>query len=132
MDKDSLVMNKAFRAMLLGLEDVLGKPGIAAILRHAGLTQYIDNYPPSDTERGGQRLSDVGKINRALFEIYGPRGSRAIMQRVGRGQARRGIEENAALANAAKLATKLLPRRNKVKMALDTAAKVVNEHSIPR
>lgn len=127
MDKDSLIMNKAFRAMLLGLEDVLGKPGIAAILRQAGLAQYIDNYPPSDTERSGQRLSDVGKINHALCEIYGPRGSRAIMQRVGRGQAKFGLQENAALANAAKLAAKLLPRRNKAKFALDTAAKAVNE-----
>lgn len=120
-------MNKAFRVILLGLEDVLGKSGLATVLHQAELTQYIHNYPPNDTEHGGQRLSDMGKINHALFEIYGPRGSRAIMQRVGRGQAKFGLQENAALANTAKLAMKLLPRRNKAKFALDTAAKTVNE-----
>lgn len=113
--------------MLLGLEDVLGKPGLAAILRQAGLAQYIDHYPASDLERAGQRLSDVGKINHALFEIYGPRGSRAIMQRVGREQAKFGLQENATLASAGKLAMKLMARRHKVKFALDTAAKAVNE-----
>jgi predicted hydrocarbon binding protein len=127
LNQDSLVANKAFRAMLLGLEDVLGKPGLGAILRQAGLAQYIDNYPASDLERAGQRLSDVGKLNHALFEIYGLRGSRAILQRVGRSQAKFGLQENPALASTGKLAMKLMSRRHKVKFALDTAAKAVNE-----
>lgn len=127
MDQDSFVANKAFRAILLGVEDVIGKPGLATILHQVGLAQYISNYPPSDNERGGQKLSDIGKINHALFDIYGLRGSRAIMQRVGRGQAKFGIEANAALANAAKLAAKLFSRRRKTRFALDTAAKAVNE-----
>jgi hypothetical protein len=127
MNSDSQVVNKAFRAILLGVEDVVGKPGMATILQHAGLAQYINNCPPSDTERGAQKLSDIGKVNHALFDIHGLRGSRAIMQRVGRGQAKFGLQENAALATAAKLAAKLFSRRHKVKFALDTAAKAVNE-----
>ncbi|MEW5718470.1 MAG: 4-vinyl reductase [Chloroflexota bacterium] len=127
MNQDSLVANKAFRAILLGVEDVVGKQGLATILQQAGLPQFINNYPPNDPERNGQKLSDIGKINHALFDIYGPRGSRAIMQRVGRGQAKFGLEANAALANAAKLAAKFFSRRHKTKFALDTAAKAVNE-----
>ena len=127
MDQDSLVANKAFRAILLGVEDVIGKPGMGTILIQAGLEQFINNYPPSDTEHGAQKLSDIGKVNHALLDIYGPRGSRAIMQRVGREQAKFGLQENAALANAAKLAAKLFSRRHKIRLALDTAAKAVNE-----
>lgn len=120
-------MRKAFRAILLGVADVIGKSGMATILQHAGLAQYSNNYPPSDSERGAQTLSDIGKLNHALFDIYGLRGARAIMQRVGRGQAKFGLQENAALATAAKLAAKLFSRRRKIKFALDTAAKAVNE-----
>ena len=127
MDQDSLVANKAFRAILLGVEDVIGKPGMGTILIQAGLEQFINNYPPSNAERGAQKLSDIGKLNHALLDIYGPRGSRAIMQRVGREQAKFGLQENAALANAAKLAAKLFSRRHKIRLALDTAAKAVNE-----
>ena len=115
--------NKAFRVILLGIEDVVGKSGIETILRKANLPQYINNYPPSDENHGGHKLEYQTQVNRALFEIYGSRGARAILQRVGRGRAQNAVDENGALANAVRLATKLLPRRVKVKMALESAAK---------
>ncbi len=127
MSNDTLVMNKAFRTILLGIEDVIGNHGMAALLQQANLPQYISNYPPSTTECNGHKLYYIGKLNQALFSIYGARGSRAILQRVGRGQAKAGLEENATVAHAAKLALKLMPRRRQVKFVLDTAAKAVNE-----
>lgn len=115
--------NKAFRVILLGIEDVVGKSGVETILRQAHLAQYINNYPPSDENRGGHKLEYQTQVNRALFDIYGRRGARAILQRVGRGRAKNAIEENGAIANAVRIATRLLPRRLKAKLALDSAAR---------
>lgn len=120
---DAELVNRAFRVILLGVEDVVGKNGMAPVLRTAGLSQYIGNYPPSDTERGGHLVEYASRINRALYDIYGARGARAILNRIGRGRARNAIEENAAFANAIKMAISLLPRRMKVKLALERVSK---------
>jgi len=121
------VANKAFRAFLLGIEDVLGKHGVEAVLHRANLAQYIGNYPPSTLERGGHSIRYFGQIAQALYDIYGARGSRAIMQRVGHSQAEIGLQENAALVALARLGMKLLPLRQQVKLALEAAAKAINE-----
>ncbi len=127
MDREPEIVNKAFRTILLGLEDVIGKNGMAAILRQAGLELYIDNYPPSTMERGGHLARYVGHLNHTLYDIYGMRGSRAILHRLGRGEALSGVNENRTLANATKLALKFMRRRLQVQFILETAAKQVNE-----
>lgn len=116
-------MNRAFRVILLGVEDVVGKHGMAAILRTAKLPQYIDNYPPSDTDTSGHAVHFMSDINRALYDIYGARGARAILNRIGRGRAKSAIEENATFANAVKAAIHFLPGRMKVKLVLERVSK---------
>ncbi len=127
MSREPELVNKAFRAILLALDEVVGKHGVAAILHQANLPQYINHYPPSTMERRGHLACYVGHIGRVLHDVYGARGSRAILRRVGRNEAVSGIAENAAIANATKLALRFLPRRLQVKLVLDTAAKQVNE-----
>jgi len=119
--------NRAFRVILLGVEDVIGKGGTETLLRQAGLTQYINNYPPSDKEYGGHKPVYMSQINHALYDVYGKRGARAILMRTGRGRAKNAIEENGAFASAIRLATKLLPRRTKVKLSLERVAKEYSE-----
>ncbi len=117
------LVNKAFRVFLLGIEDVVGKNAMSLMLREAGLAQYINNYPPSTMERGGHKLVYLSKINRALLQVYGMRGLRAILQRVGRVEAQHALSENAAVANATKLAIKFLGRHRQIKLTLDTFAR---------
>ncbi len=121
------LVNKGFLVVLLGVEDVVGKRGMSALLRQADLSQYVDHYPPSDTEYGGHKVEYMSRINRALFDVYGARGARAILQRVGRERWKNAVEENGALASATKLALKFLPRRRQVKLALDIASKAYSE-----
>jgi predicted hydrocarbon binding protein len=109
--------------VLLGVEDVVGRNGMSAILRGANLPQYIDNYPPSNTEYGGHQLRFMAQVNHALYDIYGARGARAILNRIGRGRAKNAIEENATFANAVKLLVSPLPRRMKVKLSLEKISK---------
>jgi len=121
------LVNKAFRVILVAVEDVVGKRGVDTLLRQAGLPQYINNFPPSNNELGGHRLVYMSQINRALFDVYGKRGARAILMRTGKSRAHDGIAENGMVANATKIAAKFLPRRTKVKLTLDTAAKEYSE-----
>jgi len=121
------LVNKAFRVILVAVEDVVGKHGTESLLRQAGLPQYINNFPPSDHAHGGHRLCYMSQINRALFDVYGRRGARAILMRTGKSRAADGIAENGMVANATKIAAKILPRRMKVKLTLDTAAKEYSE-----
>ncbi len=123
MSENVGLANKAFRVILLAIEDVVGTRGTATVLRQANLAQYIDHYPPSDLEHGGHKLQYMSQVNRALFDIYGRRGARAILQRSGKSRALDAIAENGMVANATKFAAKFLPRRKKVKLTLDTAAK---------
>ncbi len=124
---EAQLVNKAFRVILVAVEDVVGKHGTDALLRQAELPQYINNFPPSNNERGGHWLRYMSQINRALFEVYGKRGARAILQRTGKSRAQDAIAENGMVANATKFAAKLLSRRRKVKLMLETAAKEYSE-----
>ncbi len=127
METGTEIANKGFLVILTGVEDVVGKNGMAAVLRQARLPQYIGHYPPSNMEYAGHQLCYMAQINHALFDIYGPRGARAILQRVGRGRWKSALEENGPLATATKLAIKFLPHRLQAKLALDTAAKAYSE-----
>jgi hypothetical protein len=114
---------KALRVFLLGIEDVLGRAGLATALRQARLSQYFGNYPPSTMERTGYPARHITQITRAIYDIYGARGARAIMQRVGRAQAQSGIAEMPLLISATKLAMKLVPRRQQVRLVLEMEAR---------
>lgn len=115
--------NRAFRTVLLGVEEIAGNRGMAGLLRQANLAQYINNYPPSNLEYGGHLLEYVAQLNRALFDIYGARGARAILRRVGLEQAKNALRENVIVTNATSIALKFLSRQRRAKMVLDTVAK---------
>lgn len=122
MSAELEVLSKSFRAFLLGVEDVVGKSAMPSILRQAHLIQYIHNYPPSSGDYGGHLQKYISQINQILFDIYGVRGSRAILQRVGRIQASAMMDQDAHVTAAVKMAFKLAPQRIKTKLLLDRAA----------
>lgn len=118
---------KALRAFLLGLDDVIGAHGTEMLLRQSGVPQFIGNYPPNTEERNGYLLCYFGRLNHALFDVYGTRGARAIMMQVGRAQASRGLEQSAALVNVARAAMKILTVHQRVAMVLNSSARVLEE-----
>ncbi len=126
-DRERQATNKAFRIFLLGLEEVLGVADLAAALRLAGLPQYIDQYPPATPESAGHKSVYISQIAQAVHAIYGARGSKAILQRVGRTQAQLGIVENQKLVNVTRAAIKLAPPSQQIKLVLETAARAMRE-----
>lgn len=111
----------------MGLDDVIGTHGTEMLLRRSGLAQYVGNYPPSTEERNGYLLRYFSQVSQALFDIYGARGARAIMQRVGRAQASRGLEESAALVVVARAAMKLMPLAQRVTMVLERSGRALQD-----
>jgi predicted hydrocarbon binding protein len=124
---DHEIVNKAFRAVLIGIEEVVGHHGMATLLRQSGLSQYISNFPPSTMDLGGHRLKYVSQLYVALYDIYGRRGARAILQRVGHSIGKSSLDENPALVTATGLALKLMSQHRRAKLVLDTIVKAYSE-----
>ena len=127
MTQEPQATAKALRAFLLGLDDVIGARGTEMLLRQAGVPQFIGNYPPNTEERNGYLLCYLSRLNHALFDVYGTRGARAIMQQVGRAQASRGLEQSTALVNVARAAMKILTVHQRVSMVLESSGRVLEE-----
>ncbi|HRE26374.1 MAG TPA: 4-vinyl reductase, partial [Anaerolineales bacterium] len=69
--------NKMGRIYLTALEEVMGKNGLNAILRLAGLDRFIDRYPPDNLAKEFD-FADIAALHTALEEMYGPRGGRGL------------------------------------------------------
>lgn len=128
-----LKMNDAYmRWALEAAEEIIGKDGLAVVLRSGGLEKLVDNYPPDNLEPPGVglRFGDYAKLNAALLNFYG-RPGKSIVLRIGRLSARKGIEHQSGVFNLATiLAAKLLPSATQIKMALSamlSGFKVLNE-----
>jgi predicted hydrocarbon binding protein len=115
--------NKIARISLMGLEDVMGKNGLNAILNLAGLFSLIDHYPPDNLDQEFD-FADYSAIYGALEELYGPRGGRGLALRVGRAVFSEGLHNFGALAGVGDLAFKVLPLQAKLRIGVPTMAKI--------
>jgi predicted hydrocarbon binding protein len=124
--EDRLIENKAFRVVLLAVEEVIGENGLKSVLNFSGLAHYINNLPPNDTEKDGARISDNTKLAAAIEEVFGKDGARAILFHVGRMNAKWGLEENPDVAQAAKSAMAAMSEYDRAKTILTYAANAVS------
>jgi predicted hydrocarbon binding protein len=124
--EDRLIENKAFRVILLGIEEIVGENGLKSVLNYSGLTKYIDSIPPNDTEKGGPRISEVTKLDLAVEEVFGRQGARAILFQVGRMIARWGLDANPDVAQAAQSAFSTMSEHDRAKTILTYAANTVS------
>jgi len=75
--------NKVAYVVLSAFDEVIGKNGANAILNLADLSNLIDNYPKAVTAREFE-FADISAICGAIEEMYGQRGGRSLLQRIGR------------------------------------------------
>jgi hypothetical protein len=106
----------------------MGRNGLNAILNMAGLSQFIDNPPPDNMEKGFD-FAYISALNRGLEEMYGPRGGRGLQLRLGRVLFAQGLANFGALVGASDLAFKVLPLQAKIKAGLPAVAKVFDSLS---
>jgi len=120
--------NKFGLILLKALEGVMGKNGLNAILNLAGLSQYIDNYPPDNLDKAID-FAEIAAINIALEEMYGPRGGRGLSLRVGRALFADALKNFGALAGVGDLAFKVLPLQAKLRIGIPAEAKIFSQIS---
>ena len=123
--------NRVARIYIEAMEEVMGKNGLNAVLRLAGLPHLIDNYPPANLAKEFE-FADYSALNGALEEMYGPRGGRGLELRAGRAAFARGLQGLGALSGASDLAFKVLPLGAKLKAGLPAMAKVFTQLSDQR
>ena len=120
--------NKFARIFLESIQEITGTHGLNAILNYAGLSKLINNLPPDDLERVFD-FSHFSMINQSLTDIYGERGGRGILLRIGRTTFDDVLKDYGALAGVGDLAFKVLPMQAKVKFGLSAMARVFSDKS---
>ena len=120
--------NKLARITIEALEQVMGKNGLNAILHLAGLSEYINNYPPNNLEKEFD-FAYFTALCVALEEMYGPRGGRGLALRAGRATFADALRGFGALAGVGDLAFKVLPLAAKLKIGLPAVANIFTQFS---
>ncbi len=120
--------NKFGFIIIRSLEEVMGKNGLNAILNLGGLSNYIENYPPDNLEKGFD-FAELSAIGNALEEMYGPRGGRGLALRGGRATFSDALKNFGALAGVADLAFVVLPLHAKLRIGVPAMAKIFSQLS---
>ena len=125
ISSDYLLVNALMRQALIAVEEVMGKNGLAAVLRTSNLGQYINNLPPNDLTPA-VKGSDYAGLNKAIEDFYG-RGGRGILQQIGKASFEYGLREQSALMGLAGIALKILPPRQQIHMVLNSMANALKK-----
>lgn len=120
--------NKFGLITIKSLEEVMGKNGLNAILNLAGLSNYIESYPPDNLEKGFD-FAELSAIGTALEDMYGPRGGRGLALRAGRATFSDALKNFGALAGVADLAFVVLPLHAKLRIGVPAMAKIFSQLS---
>jgi predicted hydrocarbon binding protein len=119
---------KMGRIILLGMEEVIGKSGVEAILRLAALEGLVQNYPLAKMDRTFP-FESVGQMQAALEQVYGPRGGRGVALRTGRSCFKYGLKEYGSMLGLTEMAFRLLPLPAKLHTGAKVFAELFNKHT---
>lgn len=113
---------KMGRIILLGMEEVIGKAGVNAILDLAAL----DSNAPAEQ---GLSFEAVKQFHLALEQAYGPRGGRGVALRTGRACFKYGLKEYGSMLGLTEMAFRLLPLSTKLHTGARSFADLFNKHT---
>lgn len=129
MSNDSFFYpQKMGRVMLLGLEEVTGKSGLASILDLGGLAHLKQNPPPATADKTFG-FEAVSQIHQSLEQQFGPRGGRGLALRAGRACFKYGLKEYGSLMGITEMAFRLLPLQTKLRAGAKSFADLFNKHT---
>lgn len=123
--------NKMARIILLAMEEILGSNGIHAVLNLAELPALINNYPANNFDMRF-KFDDLGKIQYALDDLYGPRGGHGLALRSGRACFKYGLREFGPLMGLSDVAFRLLPVGEKLHTGAGIFAETFNRFTDQR
>ncbi len=116
------------RIILQGMEEIIGRNGVHAVLNLASLSEYIENYPPAVSDRT-LPFKLVSDLHVALEQAYGPRGGRGLALRIGRATFAYGLKEYGSQLGLTEMAFRLLPLPTKLHVGAKSFAELFNRHT---
>lgn len=120
--------NRIVRIYLEAMEEVMGRPGLNALLNYTSLEKYIDEPPGYDLAKEID-FAEFSNLNQGILDIYGMRGGRGLSLRGGRATFDRGLKGFGALAGVGDLAFKVLPLSTKIRVGLPALARIFTQFS---
>lgn len=126
MTEERKTENFVMRIYLSTIENIVGSNGLKSILNYAHLEKYIDSMPPNN-DRLEIPLKDLQIIFHSLYELFGQKGVRGLQLRVGRENARIGIEGRSSLAKPLMVAARLLPEAKRMHLLLQKLVEQSNQ-----
>ena len=124
--------NQMGRILLLSGDEILGRPGMSAVLNSIPEgVRFVENYPlPNQKLEFPFEL--VSGLQSSLELIYGPQGGRGLSMRIGRACFQQGLREFGPLFGLTDLAFRLLPLKTKIRVGAGAFADIFNKHSDQR
>ena len=122
---------KMGRIILLGLEEVIGKGGVDAVLQLPIVQEISQNLPTLSNEQTFS-FKAVSQLQQALEQAYGPRGGRGLALRSGRASFKYGIREYGSMLGLTEMAFRLLPLPTKLHTGAHSFAGLFNKHTDQR
>ena len=122
---DFFYPQKMGQIILLGMEEVMGRNGLASVLHLASLDSLLQNDP----SEGAFSFETVSGIQNALEQAYGPRGGRGIALRAGRACFKYGLKEYGSSLGLTEMAFRLLPLPTKLHAGAKAFADLFNQHT---
>ena len=116
---------KMGRIILLGMEEVIGRGGMDAVLSLASLGDLASS---SANERMFS-FETLSKLQQVLEQVYGPRGGRGLALRSGRACFKYGIKEYGSMLGVTEMAFRLLPLPTKLHTGARSFADLFNKHT---
>ncbi|MGE5252278.1 MAG: V4R domain-containing protein [Bacteroidota bacterium] len=116
------------RIILQAMEEVIGRPGVHAILDFASQAEFIENYPPAASDRTFP-FKSVSGLHTALEQAYGPRGGRGVALRIGRASFTYGLREYGPQLGLMETAFRLLPLGTKLHVGAKSFADLFNHQT---
>lgn len=120
--------NKLGRIFFLALEEAAGSESLRAILTSARMQHRLDAYPPNNFAAEFS-FSEVGRIHRAMDELYGSRTGRRLARRTGKACFRIGIEDLRPVLGIADLLFRILPLQMRFRIGFEVLAQMFDRFS---
>lgn len=114
---------KMGRIILLGMEEVIGKGGMDAVLNLAALDGF------EQTNEQTFSFGTVSQLHQTLEKVYGPRGGRGLALRSGRACFKYGLKEYGSMLGLTEMAFRLLPLPTKLHTGARSFADLFNKHT---
>lgn len=117
--------------ILLGMEEVIGKSGLDAVL-HLGALDEAVSLAGADSDERTFSFETVSRLHLALEQLYGPRGGRGLALRAGRACFKYGLKEYGSILGLTEMAFRLLPLSTKLHTGANSFAGLFNKQTDQR